>query len=678
MLYQTDMGFIDNSAFDRAQAARAFFGLSPLEPRFERHIVWTHNPGDPQLRPPAYTFFVAALYFILGDNQFGIRLTQMALGLCSALLGYLLGRQLRSHWTGVVMAAGLALYWPLIVYESVIHEPVLALFLSLVFLNTAVWWSRKPNISRAALTGMTCGLFTTSSAAIILFLPVLLGWAVWVGVCRANFFARRALRQTAVMFICFFIPLLPVTTLNYMESGKFVLNSFGQGITLHIGNQLGAKGYLMPADTLLDTYLGDAASDLRVDEKVALIDDWGRWAAMSRQAAFTVIRENPIWFLRLCARRALLFWTPHEISQNVTEYCDRLFSSVLIYLPGNFGVVFALSVMGLFYYSGYFLFEVRHLLRGKITGTSLRSSMHFDGYMLVFLLILTWYMPYLLLWVSAHFRIPLMPSLFAFAALGVCECLYAVKVQNRRSFVAGIVVSGLIMAVICMMPMSHADDVQSWLYFRVRYYQERGKPALAADIAQRVVERAPDHAFAQMTYANILRGLHDDVKALAHYERALALADDSIDVADVAENVGMIRRELGDNDGAETAFKRVLTLDSDRYAALHGLGNIAYERGNYGEAVRYLEQAVHVASDRSNTYFLLGLSLVAIGETDRARSSFRAGLRVDPNDIWILLALADLESGLSETDEACRLYEKALTIDPQNERARRAFDAICS
>ena len=134
---------------------------------------------------------------------------------------------------------------------------------------------------------------------------------------------------------------------------------------------------------------------------------------------------------------------------------------------------------------------------------------------------------------------------------------------------------------------------------------------------------------------------------------------------------------MGDNDGAEAAFSLLLDLDSERYAALHGLGNIAYERGQYVEAVGYLEHAARLAPEKANTHFLLGLSLNAIGETERARDSFRAGLLADPDDIWILLALADLESGLSENEAACQLYEKALTIDPRNERARHGFDTIC-
>ena len=180
MYFQVDMGFIDNSALDHAQKMRAWCGLPPVEPRFERNIVWRHNPGDPQLRPPAYTFFLSALYFCLGDSQFGVRLVQMLLGLCSALLGYSLGRRLYSRGAGLLMAAFMALYWPFIIYEASLHEPVLVIFCSLLFMNAALWWRERPSGSRALCLGGACGPLPVSSAAIILFFQCCCSWVAWV------------------------------------------------------------------------------------------------------------------------------------------------------------------------------------------------------------------------------------------------------------------------------------------------------------------------------------------------------------------------------------------------------------------------------------------------------------------------------------------------------------------
>jgi len=253
MYFQVDMGFIDNSALDHAQNARAWFNLPPIEPRFERNIVWRHNPGDPQLRPPLYTFFLSALYFVLGDSQFGVRLVQMLLGLGSALLAYFLGVKLYNRGAGLLMAGFMAFYWPFIIYEANLHEPVMVICCSLLFLNAALWWRQRPGRGRAVLMGLACGIYTIASAAVILFLPVLVVWTIGVLGYRKRYHHPGAARGPAthtwsnvlshavLVLMAFFIPILPITVLNYQESGRFVLNSFGQGKATFCGFPVGRQ-----------------------------------------------------------------------------------------------------------------------------------------------------------------------------------------------------------------------------------------------------------------------------------------------------------------------------------------------------------------------------------------------------------------------------------------------------
>ncbi|HNZ47566.1 MAG TPA: glycosyltransferase family 39 protein [Candidatus Hydrogenedentes bacterium] len=265
LLYQVDMGFIDNSALDYAQALRAFFHLPDIELKFERQIVWRHHAGDPLLRPPGYTFFLSLLYFLFGDNQLLVRIVQMSLGMAGGLLGFLAGRKLAGVRAGVIAAGALWLYWPLILYESVLHEPVLVVFVSLLFLNSALQWLKTTGLKQAAKTGFLCGIFTVCASQIILFLPVMLLWFLWFG-CKRFRNLRRSLSHAGLAGLFFFLPLLPVSCLNYYESGMFVLNSHGHGITLYIGNQPGAEGLLMPGKPLAEEFLGLQDSGLRADE----------------------------------------------------------------------------------------------------------------------------------------------------------------------------------------------------------------------------------------------------------------------------------------------------------------------------------------------------------------------------------------------------------------------------
>ncbi len=680
MYFQVDMGFIDNSALDHAQNARALFHLPPIEPRFERNIVWRHNPGNPQLRPPLYTLFLSALYFVLGDSQFGVRLAQMLLGLGSALLAYFLGVKLYSRGAGLLMAGFMTFYWPFIIYEANLHEPVMVIFCSLLFLNAALWWQRRPSRGRALLMGLACGMYTIASAAVILFLPVLLCWAVWVlrNTERHALAGRQrwmpAARQAPVILMAFFMPILPVTLLNYQESGRFVLNSFGQGITLYIGNQSESRGYLHGADDLLDEYLGDGYKDLRVDEKVARIDDWWRWAALARIRVREQIMPHPAWFLKLCLKRAVLFWTPREISQNITEYADRLFSRTLYRIPGNFAVVFALFVVGLL----EFLFAgLKRLLRRGLTTEMEEEHLNRAGYVLVLLLILVWYAPFPFLWISAHFRAPILPAVAAFAVLACCRIRRYFKTRRWGPAIMGAAVAIQIAVALYLMPVPYDDDIQTWLYFRSQHYAKHKEPEKALAIAECVMERVPDHLFARRIYAQALLDAGRKEEALAAHEQLLPDLKENAPAADAAEVIGLLQREFGNNSAAREAFLQTLQHDPNRPVALHGLGNIAFENGNHQEAVRYLEQALQLEPTNANTWFLLGMARAALGDVVRAEDAYREGMRVDPEDVWPVIGLANLLAATERRDEACALYDHALSLAPQNAQARQGREEHC-
>ncbi|OQB40198.1 MAG: cellulose synthase subunit BcsC [Candidatus Hydrogenedentes bacterium ADurb.Bin179] len=689
MYFQVDMGFIDNSALDHAQNARALLHLPPIEPQFERNIVWRHNPGNPQLRPPLYTFFLSALYFILGDSQFGVRLAQMLLGLGSVLLAYFLGAKIYSRGAGLLMAGFMAFYWPFIIYEANLHEPVMVIFCSLLFLNAALWWLRRPGRGRALGMGLACGFYTIASAAVILFLPVLLCWSVWVlrnkagqaGAGPADLrrpYWLSVLRQAAIILMAFFIPILPVTLLNYCESGRFVLNSFGQGITLYIGNQPESQGYLHGADELLDVYLGEEYQALRVDEKVARIDDWWRWAALARQAVRDQILEHPGWFLKLCLKRAALFWTPREISQNITEYADRLFSRTLYRIPGNFAVIFALFIVGLI---DYLLVGLIYVLRGDRnpnTNGRKENRLNRAGYALVLLLILVWYAPFPFLWISAHFRAPILPAVAAFAVLACCRIRYYFKTRRWGPAIMGAAVAIQIAVVLYLMPVSYDDDIQTWLYFRTQHYAKHKEPEKELAVAERVMERAPDHLFARRIYAQALLDAGRKEEALAAHEQLLPDLKENAPAADAAEVIGLLQREFGNNSAAREAFLQTLQHEPNRPVALHGLGNIAFENGNHQEAVRYLEHALQVEPTNSNTWFLLGMARAAAGDVTRAEDAYREGMRVGPEDVWPAIGLANLLAEAGRRDEACALYDHALSLDPKNAQARQGREEHCT
>lgn len=670
LLYQVDMGFIDNSALDYAQALREFFHLPDIELKFERQIVWRHHAGDPLLRPPGYTFFLSLLYFLFGDNQLLVRIVQMSLGMAGGLLGFLAGRKLAGVRAGVIAAGALWLYWPLILYESVLHEPVLVVFVSLLFLNSALQWLKTTGLKQAAKTGFLCGIFTVCASQIILFLPVMLLWFLWFG-CKRFRNLRRSLSHAGLAGLFFFLPLLPVSCLNYYESGMFVLNSHGHGITLYIGNQPGAEGLLMPGKPLAEEFLGLQDSGLRADEIADLIQDWTAWSHFSQKAAIRTILSAPGDFIKRSFRRTFLFWAPFEISQNVLEYCDRLFSSSLSKIPGNFGIVLPCLMLGVF----YFLLLLLRRFRKERTAEDWQEYRTFAGLCLICLLIVVWYLPITVLWVSAHFRIPLLPSFFLLAAFGMTSFLADIKgAQWRRAALNGLGASVFILPAF-LFHWNYDQDIQTWLYHHVKVYENQGNSEAAAALALFASEKAPDHAFVQKTAGDLLLDSGRKEEAMIHYAKARKCTQGVIDQTELLAQMGIIQRDSGNNDAAELLFQEVLQHNPEHSTALHFLGNIAYEKGAYETAETLLKKAVALETTQGNTFFLLGLTQRAQGKTEEAERAFRQGLFFDPDNLWLQLELADVLTLLGHKEEACALYQKVLENNPGNERAQNALSA---
>lgn len=673
MEYQPDMGFNDNTALVFAQYLRKKFGLPEITLHFERTLTWTQRGNEYLYRPPAYTLFLGMLYFLLGDSQIGVRIAQMFLGLGSACLGYILGKQIYSRTAGFIIYLFMLFYWPLIIYENALHSPVMAIFAGTLFLVCAFQWVKRQDLFHYALVGFALSFYILSITALLPMIPLVIVWML--GIAHWYFPGQQSrsqvFRGVLIFLLSLAVPIGAVTCYNYLASGKAVLISGIAGMTLYIGNQPESQGYLLGCDTILDEFLDKQDHSLTTDEKAARVP-WPKVSERAYDVAIKYISAHPGWFLRLSLKRAILFWTPKEISQNITEYCDRLFSKTIYYLPGNFTVVLCLAVSGLVFFlrALYSLFSLKDL-----SGT---ISYHFIPlFILISLVSVILYAPYTLLWVSAHFRAPLLPCLFSFAALGICESLRLLRLHRWCTLSMSLTGPVILLLVMVMIPVSYDEDIERWVYFRTRHYLESGQTEKAAEIARQVIERVPGNAFAQMTYANILLKQGDRQQALAHYELSFKQDKESAEKASVAQIIGSLRREFGDVKGAADIFNNLLRMEPDNYLALHELGGIAFEEGRYHEAIDFLEKARIVDPQKGNTYFLLGLSLNSLGKKEQAMAILEDGMSADPSDVWIILALADLKQESNASSEACALYKKVLKLNPDNPKALQAVAAIC-
>ena len=83
---------------------------------------------------------------------------------------------------------------------------------------------------------------------------------------------------------------------------------------------------------------------------------------------------------------------------------------------------------------------------------------------------------------------------------------------------------------------------------------------------------------------------------------------------------------------AQTAFSKARTLDGRNADAFAGLGEVAFEQGDYVSATNQLKQAVKLSPNRARFLVLLGQSYYKSGRAKEAAQEYRRALRIDPTN----------------------------------------------
>jgi CRISPR-associated protein Csy1 len=95
-------------------------------------------------------------------------------------------------------------------------------------------------------------------------------------------------------------------------------------------------------------------------------------------------------------------------------------------------------------------------------------------------------------------------------------------------------------------------------------------------------------------------------------------------------NLGAVRRERGDDAGAETALLRALTVDPQQRVALLALAGLRRQQGAVDEAVALYTQAVQRDPRDANAFLQLAGTLAERDDIAAARQAYDAALARDP------------------------------------------------
>jgi tetratricopeptide (TPR) repeat protein len=174
----------------------------------------------------------------------------------------------------------------------------------------------------------------------------------------------------------------------------------------------------------------------------------------------------------------------------------------------------------------------------------------------------------------------------------------------------------------------------------------------AIPLYERALAQAPGSAAVEGEFGALLLAAGEPERALPHLVRADALAPS----AQSALQLGVARRRLGDDAGAERELRRALALRPSYGDARIALGNLLRRRGDLPGAIALLEPAAQAGSneDRARALVALGAAYLSAGRRMDASSAFERAVLFAPARAEVRLAIARAWLGTDRAEDVQR------------------------
>lgn len=135
----------------------------------------------------------------------------------------------------------------------------------------------------------------------------------------------------------------------------------------------------------------------------------------------------------------------------------------------------------------------------------------------------------------------------------------------------------------------------------------------------------------------------------------LAVASAQAPSADDLLKSAMQAQQRGDFQGAIGDYRKVLQLEPNKVEAKVNLGAALVQLGQYDEAIALYQSALTQLSERAPVQLNLGLAYYKKGDFTHAREQFLALHHLQPENLRLVLLLADTDLNLGKATEAVEL-----------------------
>lgn len=601
---------------------------------YSRTYDVTPMQSAPYFRPPGYPYFLALVYGVAGGNYLAPRVVQMALGLAGILLLGLFASRWYGRRAGLLAAVLAGTYWGLIYFEGELLEPALLVFCDVVLVAALAesgcgkaGAGNRRALAWALLGGVAMGMHAVTRPNVLLFAPLAACWLFWQQArhdwktcVRVRTFAPVVALTLGTLAV-----VLPVTIRNWRVGHEFVLISANGGINLYIGNHDGAEGLFVGTTKEFGAF---GTSSIYEEIVAGLSREAGRPVSYGEadkyfaNKALAWVRANPGQALALAGRKLVYLTSAWETGHNRSIYWDRRKYPMIRWLPGNWGLLLALTVAGV-------MLRRRTVDEPVVAGVPAHPATQGSPVTVLILLFAGAYaVSFLPFFVTGQYRMPLAIWLCLGAACTVAGWLHALRVgQWRRAMIAAALVA-----------VVYACSSVNWLHFEpnlAKWYSDEGMAWEACK---------------------------DKAKAEQSYRQAIAAGGQT---GNAWLNLGHLVQERGDLAGAIQHYQQALAAGlPNKQKAYNNMGICLLQSGRVPEAIGAFEEALRL--EPANTEFLCNYatSLLAVGRWEEARAAYEQALVRNPR-----LAFAHLQLGMilwraGEKAQADRHFSDAVRLRP--------------
>ncbi len=163
-----------------------------------------------------------------------------------------------------------------------------------------------------------------------------------------------------------------------------------------------------------------------------------------------------------------------------------------------------------------------------------------------------------------------------------------------------------------------------------RYRLGEKDQTAASDYLETVLKVMPDNQEALTLLGMIYSNTDNIEKALKLYEKALELNENNVIVLNNLAYLYSASEEIADLDRALTFAEKAQKISPANGPISDTLGWLYYQKGQYAQALVYLERARQVIPRFPEVHYHLGKTYVALKDKEKAKEAFEQALKLDP------------------------------------------------